>query len=554
MEEDNQLLNNARYRQYATAMDKALKSFESSSEWADLIASLGKVIKAIQSYPTFTKLPRRVVIGKRLAQCLHPALPSGVHLKALETYDVIFQRIGIERLALDLFIYSAGLFPLLANAAMQVKPVLLDLYQNYYLPLGKALQPALSGLLLGLLPGLEEGSEHFTRTKQLLDSSCNKLGAMTFFTGIWQCITSTPTVRLPALLYMTSCIDRQRPASEQLFVIGNDTSVVVNAVCLALHDNNILVQRNILDFLITFFLFHTNTLPDKDAVAILKSALSVLLRRDMSLNRRFYAWLLGTNVNAAIMKSNMGSNEDSDGHTSCVDPDTLNSRYFSAYSKVYVVAAVKEMLHDSYNSVVSSKGCITTAERSGVLGSFRVVLNLLDKSQIGTLVVEDILMDVLRFLYHVHNLLRSYLKVNENKQLADIQRCRSSGTTLQNCNNLADEVIKSANLIFNTFEPYYLWDYLGRAIHSCTSHSTLESISNDQDSCESIQIPKIMDDSLFYDEYFSLDPDNDVQTLYLPQLMYMIIVEMHRSCCNISFLELNSGIVLCSKLLNHILP
>jgi hypothetical protein len=50
-----------------------------------------------------------VIIAKRLAQCLHPALPSGVHLKALETYDLIFKLVGAARLSNELFIYSAGL-------------------------------------------------------------------------------------------------------------------------------------------------------------------------------------------------------------------------------------------------------------------------------------------------------------------------------------------------------------------------------------------------------------------------------------------------------------
>lgn len=104
-------------------------------------------------------IPKRVIIGKRLAQCLHPALPSGVHLKALETYDIIFKSIGLERLSQDLFIYTAGLFPLMCYAAMNVKPVLLDLYECHFVPLGKHIKPGLNGLLLGLLPGMEEGSE-----------------------------------------------------------------------------------------------------------------------------------------------------------------------------------------------------------------------------------------------------------------------------------------------------------------------------------------------------------------------------------------------------------
>ena len=62
---------------------------------------------------------------------MHPALPSGVHQKALETYDIIFKCMGTNRLAAELFIYSAGLFPLLANAAMNVRSALLTGRQDW---------------------------------------------------------------------------------------------------------------------------------------------------------------------------------------------------------------------------------------------------------------------------------------------------------------------------------------------------------------------------------------------------------------------------------------
>jgi len=108
-------------------------------------------------------IPRRVTIGKRLAQCLHPALPSGVHLKVLETYDIIFKCIGTQRLASDLFTYCSGLFPLLGYAASNVRPALLSLYEVHLVPLRQYIKPALSGVIMGLLPGLEEGSDHFGR-------------------------------------------------------------------------------------------------------------------------------------------------------------------------------------------------------------------------------------------------------------------------------------------------------------------------------------------------------------------------------------------------------
>lgn len=43
--EELELLADSKYRNYVAAVDKALKSFEYSSEWADLISSLGKLNK-----------------------------------------------------------------------------------------------------------------------------------------------------------------------------------------------------------------------------------------------------------------------------------------------------------------------------------------------------------------------------------------------------------------------------------------------------------------------------------------------------------------------------
>jgi hypothetical protein len=164
--EEYELMKDAKYRMYVAAIDKALKNFEYTSEWADLISALGKLNKVLLSYTKFPIIPRRIKISKRLAQCMHPALPSGVHLKALETYDIIFRCMGTNRLSQELFIYSAGLFPLLGHAAMNIRPTLLTIYESHFVPLRERLRPALSGFLSGVLPGLETGSDHFDRYDQ----------------------------------------------------------------------------------------------------------------------------------------------------------------------------------------------------------------------------------------------------------------------------------------------------------------------------------------------------------------------------------------------------
>ena len=78
-------------------------------------------------------------------------------------YKAIFSRIGTRGLASNLLVYSSGLFPLVGYASMSVRPTLLDICEQYYMPLGKELIPALHGLVLGLLPGLEDESEHTER-------------------------------------------------------------------------------------------------------------------------------------------------------------------------------------------------------------------------------------------------------------------------------------------------------------------------------------------------------------------------------------------------------
>ena len=60
-----------------------------------------------------------------------------------------------------------------------------------------------------------------------------------------------------------------------------------------LEDSAVLVQRNTLDILSAAFPYHASPHTRSDQTAVIESAILVLLRRDMSLNRRLYAWLLG---------------------------------------------------------------------------------------------------------------------------------------------------------------------------------------------------------------------------------------------------------------------
>jgi len=120
-------------------------------------------LQALLAYTQYPVIPHKYQVNRRLSQCLHHKLPHGVHLKALDVYCAIFDRIHPEGLSIDLHIYCSSLFLLMSFATIDVRTRLLDVYEKYMLPLGHKLVPSLSGFVLGLLPGLEENSDHSER-------------------------------------------------------------------------------------------------------------------------------------------------------------------------------------------------------------------------------------------------------------------------------------------------------------------------------------------------------------------------------------------------------
>lgn len=247
-----------------------------------------------------TYLPEKELLSKRLAQCLTSSLPSGVHLKALETYRIVFSRIGPARLALDLPLYAGGLFPLYSYSATSLKPALLSLYESQFLPLGPSLSPLLDGFVLAILPGLEdESSEFYERSVALLDSVAlaAKDSAM-FCRALWRALLLSPSMRLPAASYIRSRIasEGKQPWASQLL---SDMPLVAHAIAAALNDRNALVQRCVLDLLLgelaldlPFFAVESKEC-EAAAVALVSGVFGALLRKDASLTKRVHSWFLG---------------------------------------------------------------------------------------------------------------------------------------------------------------------------------------------------------------------------------------------------------------------
>ncbi|XP_054470794.1 protein dopey-2 [Anoplopoma fimbria] len=534
--EELELQNDYRYRSYASVIEKALRNFESSSEWADLISSLGKLNKALQSNLRYSLLPKRLIIGKRLAQCLHPALPSGVHLKALETYEVIFKIIGTKWLAKDLFIYSSGLFPLLGHAAMAVKPILLTLYERYYLPLQRALLPSLQAFITGLLPGLEEGLDVYDRTDALLLKLSLLVGQQVFYGALWGSMLVTPMVRLPASVFIVTHFDCKASPRQQTHMLGYDHRLVMKSVCLSLQDSNVLVQRNMLEILLYFFPIAACLDPaeasiamsGKDMITMVSAAALTLLRRDMSLNRRLYAWLLGADHSKGMVAPHPTLSTTTEEHASF---------YFSTYSRDFLVQALINILQQQ--DVESDPESVI-----GYLRPFRIIISLLDKPEIGPVVLNSVLLEVVRAFY-------SYCREMLGEESSGLSGNQLASTIKENKN--AAEIIKTVNMLVTSMNKEYLWEYMTRRF--CTSVSDKKDPPTPPRLERKHPAPSVTEMSdliIFLLDVLPLELHADIQSQFLPEMLGTMLGTLHSHMDFVGLEDVTQGLRACFKVLSKI--
>lgn len=236
----------------------------------------------------------------------------------------------------------------------------------------------------------------------------------------------------------------------------------VRAVCHAVQDTVVLVQRVSLDFLLQAFPMHNGQLTKADMAKIVKAAITVVLRRDMSLNRRLYSWLLGMTV----------SGTDISRHGDGVSNMETEQTYFQIHSKELLIQALKHKLTEKETEEDQFK---VGTSKSSVLKPFRILMSLLDKPEIGPVILENVLLSVLRCLYrecHYVNSCRSSQSENGTED-SDGYRSTVFKKNKIDTDETFSELVKTANLLFGAFEPYFIWDYLSRMFEvSCRRSAT----------------------------------------------------------------------------------
>ncbi|KAK8155564.1 Dopey, N-terminal-domain-containing protein [Phyllosticta citribraziliensis] len=420
--EDGSFKKDKAFRRYESNVERALALFDTpQQEWADYISFLGRLLKAIQTHPpSISTIPHSGTVSTRLAQCLNPLLPSGVHQKALEVYTYIFSVLKSPALARDLQIYFPGLASVLSFASLSVRPAFLSLIEAHILAVDpQALRPALKSIILCLLPGLEEETaEDFERVVQMMDKLRFTISGTqdrkndgigdaqdSYF---WQCfflatITNAPR-RQGALAYLVRRLpkfgsraprkgstagqeDGEGDENEPLSlaaeaVIAPEPGLLIRCFAAGLGDSQLLTQRGYLDLLVNSLPLHSEVLQvridSQDLERLVTAAAGVVARRDMSLNRRLWSWLLGPEPAADERPET-----PADSKGPLLDLNSHHAAYFARYGLQPLTSGIMAMINSRDKSPVAKAR------------PFRVCLSLMDRWEVGGLLVPALFLPAL---------------------------------------------------------------------------------------------------------------------------------------------------------------
>ncbi|TNN02953.1 hypothetical protein fugu_010440 [Takifugu bimaculatus] len=271
-------------------------------------------------------------------------------------------------------------------------------------------------------------------------------------------------------------------------------------------------------------------------IRILSAALHVVLRRDMSLNRRLYAWLLGFDNNGGAIgpRSTRQSN-----------PEEHASQYFNMFSKDMLVQAMVGILQGK------ARGGEEESILMHDLKPFRILISLLDKPELGPAILEDVLIEVFRTL---HTQCRTELNLQNQSPFSKDHTHLSSKLRE---NKKTAELIKTANLLFNSFEPYYMWDYIARWFEECCRRTMNGSTrgprhagSLDPLEFSLVEFCQLVD---FLLDIVSLETYIEIQTEHLPQLLLRMVSALTCHLQVLGLAELTHCLRLCSKILSKAL-
>lgn len=314
------------------------------------------------------------------------------------------------------------------------------------------LRPVLKSLLLSLLPALEdETSEDFERAIRIVESLERNFSPIDGDTDperdgyYWQClflaVITSPARRQGALNLLIrrlpKCVSDRNSAAvlnhtpnamkkpgisiAAETILSPEPGLLVRCFAAGLSDQQTLVQRGFLDLLVTHIPLDSPVLQSKvridDIDRLMNAAIRVLLRREMSLNRRLWSWFLGPESSRDTDGNKASITAQQDKQASEAKADR-QYQYFNSFGRSHLERSILAMFE---------RASADPVERAR---PFRICLSLMDRWEIGGSVVPHIFLPAMQNIY-------SY--------------------SLQASASDTSDVLRSASLFFDGVEAMLIW-------------------------------------------------------------------------------------------------
>ena len=307
---------NKEFKKFDKNLSNILSSSSGAASWSDLLPFTKEILQLLEKKKdefNFALLTDKNTLSKRLAQCLNPGCPGGVHEVVIQIYTIIFQNIlsqNNNKLEDNLGIYSYGLFPFFSYASIPNKNKFLDsIIDSCFLKLDQnELNLCLPGLLSSLIPGLDDNNDAISQKIYTAFGELKKrMKKGVFYGTFWSILLRNKSLRPSGIKYLFekmakysdySALDEEKKKEILEDEYPNINSLVVNSLSEIIEEQDIPTVRVAMDFIITRIpLSKENTMLTDDAKMILiTSALKLLIKNEYSTIRRLNNWLLGTST------------------------------------------------------------------------------------------------------------------------------------------------------------------------------------------------------------------------------------------------------------------
>ena len=406
-----------------------------------------------------------------------------------------------------------------------MKPALLSLFERFVIILDPpTLQPALKAIVLALLPGLEEeASEEFERTHALLNKFRGAVGKRDLASGtyvdvasdryFWQSLflatITSASRRQGALAYLErnlpllgapfttvintatsngSGIDSQKQLlpPEIEAVVSPEPGLLIRCFAAGLQDEQLLTQRGFLDLLVTHLPLHSvvvqrRVIPE-DLEILVAAAASVVARREMSLNRRLWVWFLGQAAATDADGSEPNSPESSGFRIMAEAKRDSPTQYFEQHG----LTPLTNSLHKMFSNPIN-----TPAVKAR---PFRICLSLMDRWEIGGLVIPRIFRSAMESIYH-------------------FEKAAASQDSFS-------EVLRSANVFFDGIQSRLIWKELIAMLHEAFDLQRFEETRRSLEQAQ-IQIQLVW----FIISKFNIR-EEEMLSLHLPNALILLLTSV----------------------------